>query len=106
MNGSLAMSPPGKRLSDKQLVRPTHQFKPAVAQSKNATDASSVRRTITPPAYRPQLKPTTVPAKSAGLSQVRRQTVAHPVYRPQPAPKVLQTKSAHHQSAIQKKPEA
>ncbi len=88
--------PPGAQGSPQQFKRPTspaQQFKPGVAQSKNAAAPPNVRQPVAPPVYRPQqAKPPVVQQKTANPLQMRTQPVAPPVYRPQPLPKVLQTK--------------
>ena len=82
---------------------PAHQFKPAVAQTKNSLSAANVRKPVAPPAYRPQLKPNAVQTKTVVPPRTKH-PVAPPAYRPQPLPKVLQTKSVGSQQPNQARP--
>jgi len=72
----------------------TSQFKPAVAQAKNAATAQSVKRPVTPPVYRPQPTPQVLQRKAVTKPPVvgQEKRVAPAVYRPQPLPQVLQRK--------------
>jgi hypothetical protein len=82
----------------KQPIRPAQQFKPVVAQLKNAVSAQSVKRPIAPPVYCPQAMPSAAQPKMANGAMNRKPPVTPPVYRPQQVPKVLQTKSSLAQS--------
>lgn len=57
-------------------------FKPVIAETKNATNTSNVRRTVPPPVYRPQAKPLVLQPRMAGASQSKMKPVAPPPYRP------------------------
>lgn len=93
--------------------RPPHRVSPAkpVAQLKPGFSATTVKRPVAPPVYKPQPRPNsalTKPAaapppapvnrlvqpKMAGGVINRKLPAAPPVYRPQPTPKVLQPKAA------------
>ena len=95
------MNPPNKKLRGARSVpqplsqRTTRasQFKPVVAQAKNAPAATKVRQAL-PAIYTPQAKPNAVQRKAVGLRQVNRPPVAPPVYRPQPVSRCLQPKMA------------
>src|SRR5437660_4442884 len=78
----------------KHQQEPARQFKPSVAQLKNAVSARSIKRPVAPPVYRPQAKTNAVQQKAIGPSQMRTNPVAPAVYRAQPTPKALQTKRA------------
>jgi hypothetical protein len=68
-----------------------------VAQPKASTAATSVKRPVAPPVYKPEAKKTVQP-KIATATASRKLPAAPPVYRPQQTPKVLQTKKAPGQS--------
>src|SRR6266566_476512 len=118
MNSTNRKSPEAKGLSQqsKQTAGHANQFKPAVAQLKNAVSAQSIKRPLAPPVYRPQPTSPVAQAKAVGQSLMRvssvlpandpfkqpkvlqpkrvgkGQTIPPPAYRPQPVPRVLQTK--------------
>lgn len=100
MNSSNKKAPLAKGVPPqvKPPARHALQFKPAVAQPKNAVFAQSVKRPVAPPVYNPQSKPNAVQQKTAMPSHLKPTAAAPPVYRPQPTPKVLQTKSSPAQS--------
>ena len=81
-----------------------HEFKPPVAQLKNAVSAQSVKQPVAPPVYRAPAKPVVAQAKMARPSQMKTDPVAPPIYRPQPVPRVLQTKTLREQSADKFRP--
>src|SRR4051812_35672141 len=96
------MNPPNKKLPDikgmhqqpnRQAGR-AHQFKPIVAQAKNAGLAPNAGRPVAPPVYRPQAKQNAVQSKTPGPLQTKTPPPAPPVYRPQPVPRCLQMKRA------------
>lgn len=67
MNSSEKKSPGmrGIRQPFKQESEPTHRFKPAVAQLKNAISAQSARRPVAPPVSKPQPRQKFAQAKTA-----------------------------------------
>jgi hypothetical protein len=77
----------------KPPARPAHQFKPAVAQLKNAVSAQSIKKPVAPPVYCPQTKPVAAQAKMAGTAQRKTHPRAPTLYPPQPVPKGLQAKT-------------
>jgi hypothetical protein len=84
--------------------------KPNTLQPKTATSsATTVRKPVAPPVYRPQPTPKVLQTKLAGSPQAqtmssRHKPTAPPVYRPQSVPKVLQRKiQAPNQPASQSK---
>jgi len=94
------MNPPNKKSPGakgipqpfKQRPGPAHQFKPPVAQLKNAVSAQSVKRPVAPPVFRPQAASKSAQPKMANGVVNRKPLVAPSVYRPQRVPKVLQAK--------------
>lgn len=78
----------------KQSTARTQQFKPPIAQAKEAKGVASFNQPIAAPAYRPQAKPNAVQQKSTGALQLKTSPVAAPAYRPQPTQKVLQRRMA------------
>jgi len=70
------------------------QFKPPVAQSKNAAAAVSIRRPAAPAVYRPQSKIVIAQPKKSTAAQTKTHPRTPPVYRPGPLPKILQTKQS------------
>jgi hypothetical protein len=76
----------------KQQAGRVNQFKPTVAQLKNAVSAQSVKQPA-PLVYRRQLQSAAAQAKTTGAAQLK-PPPAPAVYRPQPVPKVLQAKTA------------
>jgi len=69
-----------RRFNQKPVSAP--QFKPAVAQLKNAVSAQSAKRPVAPPIYRPQATPKALQSKTANGAVNRKPSVASPVYRP------------------------
>lgn len=69
------------------------QGRPGIVQLKPGVPATTVKRPVAPPVYRPQPTPHCVQAKMPHPAHAHRPG-APPVYRPQPQPKVLQTKTA------------
>lgn len=77
---SPAASGTARRFNQKPVS--ASQFKPAVAQLKNAVSAQSAKRPVAPPIYRPQATPKALQPKTANGAMNRKPSVAPPVYRP------------------------
>src|SRR4051812_11054364 len=98
---NFAMNPINNKLPEartlpqpfKQQAGRMNQFKPTVAQLKNAVSAQSVKSPVAPPVYHPQVKSAAAQAKTTGATQMKPPPTPA-VYRPQPVPKVLQAKTA------------